>query len=40
LSELAQWYKAHSPKGEIVLVVAGLGGHFQEIFEEEKEEEE
>ncbi len=26
LTELAQWYKAHPPKGEIVMVVAGSGG--------------
>lgn len=27
LRELAQWYKAHPPKGEIVLVVAGSNGN-------------
>jgi 16S rRNA (cytidine1402-2'-O)-methyltransferase len=26
LTELSAWYKAHPPKGEIVLVVAGAPG--------------
>lgn len=37
LAELALWYKTHPPKGEIVLVVAGSGGHFQEVFGPEEE---
>jgi 16S rRNA (cytidine1402-2'-O)-methyltransferase len=31
LTELAQWYKTHPPKGEIVLVVAGSAGYNPEI---------
>jgi 16S rRNA (cytidine1402-2'-O)-methyltransferase len=33
LHELAQWYKAHPPKGEIVLVVAGSAGNNAESDE-------
>lgn len=39
LSELAQWYKAHPPKGEIVLIVAGSGGNIMEIEETSDDEE-
>lgn len=39
LTELAQWYKAHPPKGEIVLVVAGSAGNQPE-FSENKENDE
>jgi len=40
LSELAQWYKAHPPKGEIVLVVAGFAGNTKEIPDQEETDEE
>jgi len=40
LSELAQWYKAHPPKGEIVLVVAGSAGNNPEISVNEENDEE
>lgn len=40
LSELAQWYKAHPPKGEIVLVVAGIAGNTKEIPDQEETDEE
>jgi 16S rRNA (cytidine1402-2'-O)-methyltransferase len=33
LTELAQWYKAHPPKGEIVLVVAGSTKYSSELYE-------
>jgi len=33
LTELAQWYKEHTPKGEIVLVVAGSAGNNPELPE-------
>jgi len=36
LTELAQWYKVHPPKGEIVLVIAGSSGNNQEITESEE----
>ncbi len=39
LTELAQWYKAHPPKGEIVLVVAGNSGNVTEIPDIEEHEE-
>lgn len=39
LSELAQWYKAHPPKGEIVLVVAGLSGGTTGMQETDENEE-
>ena len=39
LNELAAWYKAHPPKGEIVLVVAGSAGN-QTVTENESDEEE
>jgi len=40
LTELAQWYKAHSPKGEIVLVVAGAAGNSRDVNETEEKDEE
>ena len=40
LTELAQWYKAHSPKGEIVLVVAGSAGNIEPIHDQEENDEE
>ena len=40
LTELAQWYKAHPPKGEIVLVVAGSAGNIQELPDEVENDEE
>jgi len=40
LTELAKWYKEHSPKGEIVLVVAGSTGNNPEIPDVEENEEE
>ena len=39
LTELAKWYKAHPPKGEIVLVVAGSSGATPEVEEIESDEE-
>jgi 16S rRNA (cytidine1402-2'-O)-methyltransferase len=40
LKELAQWYKAHSPKGEIVLVVAGAAGNSRDEIESVENDEE
>jgi 16S rRNA (cytidine1402-2'-O)-methyltransferase len=40
LTELAHWYKAHPPKGEIVLVVAGTAGNNPEISDNEVNDEE
>ncbi len=40
LTELAQWYKAHPPKGEIVLVVAGSPGNTPEFNDNEENDEE
>jgi 16S rRNA (cytidine1402-2'-O)-methyltransferase len=40
LAELAQWYKEHLPKGEIVIVVAGSTGYKPEIADTEENEEE
>ena len=39
LSELASWYKEHSPKGEIVIVVAGTSKIESGITSNEEEEE-
>ena len=40
LAELAHWYKEHSPKGEIVLVVAGSAGTSPEIADAEENDSE
>jgi len=40
LTELASWYKAHPPKGEIVLVVAGSSGNAALIPDNEENDEE
>jgi len=40
LTELAQWYTAHPPKGEIVLIVAGSDGKSQEMNDNEESSEE
>jgi 16S rRNA (cytidine1402-2'-O)-methyltransferase len=39
LTELAQWYKAHTPKGEIVLVVAGSNGTTPDVHDESGDDE-
>jgi 16S rRNA (cytidine1402-2'-O)-methyltransferase len=39
LKELASWYKAHPPKGEIVMVVAGSGGNTPVSSDGPEEEE-
>lgn len=39
LGELASWYKAHPPKGEIVLTVAGSEGNQKATGQETDEEE-
>jgi 16S rRNA (cytidine1402-2'-O)-methyltransferase len=40
LTELAQWYKAHTPKGEIVLVVAGSSGNNPDAADTDDTDEE
>jgi 16S rRNA (cytidine1402-2'-O)-methyltransferase len=32
-ADLSKWYKEHEPKGEIVIVIDGLGRHKYEIEE-------
>ena len=38
LTELAEWYKAHTPKGEIVMVVAGSTGNKPDVDERTEDE--
>lgn len=39
LAELASWYTAHTPKGEIVLIVAGSNGNYTPQTGETEDEE-